>query len=799
MRFSFTHNAVTLIACIALAAACASEKDKSTIYRNPNGRMDLWGFAGPGGGGAMFYPAVSPFDPDVAFVSCDMTGSFTTQDGGNSWRMFNLRGVSHFYTFDPQHKEVVYASSIGLFRSRDTGATWDIVYPNKSDIMGVVSSGDHAEETIVTKDSIEHRVLALAIDPADSRQLYAAIRSANETAFYASSDQGDTWKKEKVLEDGARNIFILPSSPANDREIYVTGRSTIIVRKNGEWTVNRAPDHVKKVTAFSGGFDNRKKKYVIYAISGEGYFNPEGDVSGIFYTEDGGATWQNRQNNLVAFAMAEATLPEFRAVATSALNPNVVYVSYNNLRISPDTSCIGVAKSEDYGQTWKLVWKDRISKQEQIPSSNMNDGWLNERFGPSWGENPFSIGVSPNNPDICYATDFGRTIKTSNGGKSWDQVYTRKTSDGWSSRGLEVTTSYNITFDPFDSAHGFINTTDIGLMESVNGGKSWRSATKDNGIPSRWVNSCYWMVFDPAVRGKIYAAMSGTHDLPRPKMWNHHAVKDFTGGIVISEDGSKTWKAVSSDIGESAITHLLLDAKSDVASRTLYACAFGKGVYKSTDGGKTWTLKNHGLMGDEPFAWRLEQRKQDDALFLVVARRSSDGSIGNEGDGAIYRWNDGAETWTQIEMPAGTNGPVSLTTDPQNPKTLLLGAWGKRTPGDRLMPDTGGGIFRSEDEGQTWTNVLQQDQHIHDITYDVHSHVFYACGFNGSAYRSEDGGQHWNRIRGYNFKWGKRVVPDPNHPDKVFVITFGGGVWHGPAGGDSNAAEDIVTPALRFH
>jgi hypothetical protein len=72
---------------------------------NPNGRNDAWDFIGPGGGGAMpFIPAINPSDPDNIFVSCDMTGSFVTYDGGEKWRMFNLRGVTKFYAFERMTK-----------------------------------------------------------------------------------------------------------------------------------------------------------------------------------------------------------------------------------------------------------------------------------------------------------------------------------------------------------------------------------------------------------------------------------------------------------------------------------------------------------------------------------------------------------------------------------------------------------------------------------------------------------------------------------------------------------------------
>jgi photosystem II stability/assembly factor-like uncharacterized protein len=159
----------------------------------------------------------------------------------------------------------------------------------------------------------------------------------------------------------------------------------------------------------------------------------------------------------------------------------------------------------------------------------------------------------------------------------------------------------------------------------------------------------------------------------------------------------------------------------------------------------------------------------------------------------MYRSLDGAESWTKITLPEGTNAPTSLVIDGQYPGKLLISAWG-RSSNKRFTPDLGGGIFLSEDEGGTWQTVLAKDQHIHDLSVDIRNKRLYACGFNGSAYYSVDGGNNWIRIKGFNFKWGRKVIPDPMDTEKVFITTFGGGVWHGPATGDPNASEDIVTP-----
>jgi photosystem II stability/assembly factor-like uncharacterized protein len=262
----------------------------------------------------------------------------------------------------------------------------------------------------------------------------------------------------------------------------------------------------------------------------------------------------------------------------------------------------------------------------------------------------------------------------------------------------------------------------------------------------------------------------------------------------VSDDGGKTWRASNQGMPPTAATHILLDPTSPADARVLYVTGFGRGVFKSVDGGKTWALKNQGLPAPEPFAWRLA-RDKNGVLYVVIARRSEDGSVGSPRDGALYRSRDGAEHWEKIPLPEGVNGPNGISIDPDDAGRLYLAAWGRNLPTGAVD----GGIYVSTDGGATWQNKLSRDQHVYDVTVDPRDpRILYACGFESSAWRSTDRGETWKRIRGFNFKWGHRVIPDPQNPAMIYITTFGGSVWYGPADGDPQAVEDIVTPALAY-
>ncbi|HET9696758.1 MAG TPA: hypothetical protein VFP40_07825, partial [Terriglobales bacterium] len=656
-------RALLLFVVIAISFSLSSAAERPGDFR----------IIGPGGGGAMFHPTVSPHDTNTVLVACDMTGSYITHDGGKSWRMFNLRGVTDFFAFDPKDPKTMYAHATGLWRSTDGGEHWNLVYPNPGSVKGVKMNSDHSDETIVAEPDPLGNISALAIDPADSKILYVvAGPEKDKAALFVSRDQGATWQKQADLASRPKHVWIDPNSEPAARTLYMTTDSATLVVTGDKVNSLQLP---AKASDVSVGFSSANKP-TMYMTSEEG----------AFVSTDGGATWQ------------KSTLPgdraKVRAIATSLHHPDTAYVSYEHLKLD-GKSWIGVAKTTDSGKDWKLVWKEA-----ETGAKNIRDAWITERFGPGWGENPLNMTVADQDPNLAYGTDLGRTMRTTDGGDTWSAQYSKKVdSAGWTTTGLDVTNSYGIHFDPFDQKRQFITYTDIGLFRSEDGGTSWMSSTM--GVPERWLNTTYWIVFDPKVRGRMWSVNSGTHDLPRPKMWRHNSVLNYKGGVCRSDDGGKNWQKSNEGMAETAPTHILLDPTSPANSRTLYVAAFGRGVYKSTDDGKTWKLKNQGITQSEPFAWRLA-RASNGTLYVALARRSEDGSIGNAGDGALYRSTDGAEHWERVTLPQGSNAPNGIAVDPKDPNRLYLAAWARATG----LHGDGGGIFLSEDAGKTWKQVL---------------------------------------------------------------------------------------------
>jgi photosystem II stability/assembly factor-like uncharacterized protein len=759
-----------------------------------------WEIIGPGGGGAQYIPTINPSDPNHVMVRCDMTGAYLTEDGGDHWRMFNLRSVVRDFEFDPLDPDTVYAASTGLYRSSDRGHTWMLLYPNPSDLVGEVMMGDHASQAFRTRDgTLRLDISQVRVDPANTDVVFMGLRKSADSNqvvhLLQSKDRGSSWAELGELP-GRSVLGIFPGSwTSRPDEITVVTDQTVSRVNTGDHSISQLPVPVANLTHVAGGIAPGGMILYLVGDDSEGGRRPD---TRLFRSRDQGESWQEVRIE-PALAGVPDSLPAsgLEALTASEGKGSVAYLSVRSAGTKEHGFAqrrSGILKTEDGGDSWKWVL---CVSGGAILTENFTGGWLYRQLG--WLGNPSHLGVSATDPDVVYATDSGRTMKSEDGGKSWKQLISSDFSDGSSTtRGLDVTTTYGVHFDPYDPQHLFITYTDIGLFHSYDGGKSWTEAIA--GIPRQWRNTCYWLEFDPAVRGRIFSVWSNVHDLPRPKMYRSGNLVNGNqqGGAAVSGDGGRWWELLNRGIlqpdGSSAhgmrpgavCTHIVLDPKSPVDSRTLYVTDYGYGVWKSTDAGRTWALKNQGIDSRNRYCWRIT-RLPSGRLILLVARGGIEGQ--EVIPGALYASSDGGELWKPLPLPEGVTAPNDLVYDPTEPDRLYLSCWPLAVNG----LEKGGGLLRSEDGGTTWKRVFPEGMHVYAAAVSPSdSKTVFINTFEGAAYRSDDRGESWTRLGGYDFKWGHRPVPDPLDPTRLYLTTFGGSVFLGPSAGDPRARQTIL-------
>ncbi len=787
-------------------AACSSE-NKTIVQETSSDTSSIpWKVIGPGGGGGVLLPTISPFDENLILTHCDMTGAYLSKDGGENWRMFNLWTVPDDFEFDPVNSNTIYTATRGyrhsedrgsglsmLYRSEDQGKRWRIIYPDISKAKNVkdLQNTDLLPSEFI-EGSIDGCIDKVKIDPVDNHRIFLGLsplksyiggKGENDlTAMLVmSTDYGKSWKfKHKILGQSVKAIF--PGSihgQPNKVTVFTESACSRIDLISGE--VQQLPLPVKKLIVVEGGTDELGSRIYIQSS----FSNTNGKAhGGMYVSKDIGKSWTQINKGLFD-RVTSGKLPTFRrGLAVCKSQPGVAYISVNIPTAMEDGTPemqYTILKTENGGENWKPVL--RSSSPRGYITDNFEGSWMEQSFDPGWGGSPIHLAVSPGNPNICMAGDNGRGYKTKDGGKTWQQLYSHNQSDGsFASGGLDVTTSYGVHFDPFNKDHFFISYTDMGLFHTFNGGKSWFHAL--NNIPRPWQNTCYWIEFDPKIKGRVWSVWANAHDLPRDKMFGPRGFERFKGGVARSDDGGKSWQKSNKGIPENSVcTNILIDPDSPLDARIMYVSAFDRGVYKSIDGGFSWNESNSGL-GNNRYAWQL-RRNTNGRLFVLMTRGKSGNKIV---DGVLYFSDDDAKSWSPVQLPHGVKGPHDLLIDPVNTKIMYLSCWPQTLNGK----DVHGGVLKTTDGGLTWNQCFRDNYRVNAAGMNPEKpNEIFINTFQNAAFRSDDYGNSWKRIEGYRFKWGQRAIPDINNPGMLFLTTYGGSVFYGPAGGVNNAFEDI--------
>ena len=310
---------------------------------------------------------------------------------------------------------------------------------------------------------------------------------------------------------------------------------------------------------------------------------------------------------------------------------------------------------------------------------------------------------------------------------------------------------------------------------------------------------------------------------PRGKQYTIY-VATASGGVWKTDNEATTWEPIF-DHGPSTAIGDVTVAPSDPAivwvgtgEANIYRSSqAGIGVYKSMDGGKSWT---HMGLADTGTIPRIVVHPTDPNVVYVAA---SGHEWTTNAERGVYKTTDGGRTWTKVLFVDDRTGAIDLVMDPSDPMTLYAATWQRtrmKWNDPRTFPDyRGSGIYKTTDGGATWKPInegLPDAAHRGRIGLDVSASrpsVVYALvdnyvvsreptaeekadpyglpssGFikGATVYRSDDKGEHWTQVSGltaeqktfmenhsgtYGWVFGQIRV-DPTNPDRVYTMGLG--------------------------
>jgi len=256
------------------------------------------------------------------------------------------------------------------------------------------------------------------------------------------------------------------------------------------------------------------------------------------------------------------------------------------------------------------------------------------------------------------------------------------------------------------------------------------------------------------------------------------------GGVWKSTDGANTWSAIFDKDGSPSIGSIAV-AGSDpnvVYVGTGEACirgniSNGDGVWKSVDAGKSW--KYVGLKDSRAIGKVIVNPHNPDIAFVAALGHP----YGPNTERGVFRTTDGGKTWDKVLYKDENTGAIDVTFDPQNPHILFASLWeARRTPWSLSSGGPGSGIYRSTDAGTTWKKLEE-----HGLPKGPYGRIGLAVAANservyaiveakegGGFYRSDDGGDTWDLVNSSHSLLQRawyymHVIADPQDVNTVYV------------------------------
>ncbi len=343
------------------------------------------------------------------------------------------------------------------------------------------------------------------------------------------------------------------------------------------------------------------------------------------------------------------------------------------------------------------------------------------------------------------------------------------------------------------------------MANPLDGISQKKKKQQQNTFDEFYFNTMQWRLVGP-FRGGRAGTIAGVNHNP-----NLYYIGTAGGGVWKTKDGGNTWTCISDGYFGGSIGALAV-AESD--PNVIYVgegeqtvrgnVSSGKGLWRSTDGGETW--KFIGLKNSEHIG-RIRVHPTNPDIVYVAAM----GNLWkpNEERG-LYRSSDGGETWEKILYVSDKAGAVDVVLDPNNPRIIFASTWQIKRNGYRM--DSGGPdshLWKSTDSGKTWKKITKNKGlpkgviGIIGVTISpLNSDRIWTIieAKDGGVFRSDDGGETWkktssNRSLRQRAWYYSRIYADTQNEDRVYVLNVG--FWRSNDGGKT--FERIGTPHGDHH
>ena len=325
--------------------------------------------------------------------------------------------------------------------------------------------------------------------------------------------------------------------------------------------------------------------------------------------------------------------------------------------------------------------------------------------------------------------------------------------------------------------------------------------------------------FDPKLYNTMQWRMIGPHRGGRtvgavgvPQKPNVFYIGVNNGGVWKTDDYGHTWKPIFDDqptgsVGDVAVApsnpNVLYVASGEGIQRP--DLSVGNGIYKSSDEGKTWT--NTGLSDGQQIGGLAIDPNNENIVFAAVLGHP----YGPNAERGVYRTKNGGKTWEQVLYKDENTGAIQVTIDPKNSNIVYADMWAARQGpwenGAWQGPESG--LFKSTDGGTIWRKLTKGlptfEQGLGRIGFGISpsnpARIYATVDSEkeGGIFRSDDAGESWTRISQDVRLWGRgsdfaEIKVHPTNPDIVYsadVDTWksedGGKTWNafrGAPGGD---------------